>query len=39
MPNGNGCHHVNTTIKREGKDSVIYCDACGQELSRVQVED
>lgn len=35
MGSGNGCNHTNTTMVREGNDSVIYCDACGQEMSRV----
>lgn len=38
MPDGsgNGCAHVNTSQVREGDDSVIRCDACGKEMSRVK---
>jgi hypothetical protein len=36
MSEGNGCAHVNTTARREGDDSVIRCDACGDERSRVK---
>jgi hypothetical protein len=35
MSEGNGCAHVNTSARREGNDSVIRCDACGAEMSRV----
>ena len=32
----NGCAHTHTTRTREGDDSVIYCDGCGREMSRVK---
>lgn len=35
MSDTNGCAHSNTSMSREGNDSVIRCDACGVELSRV----
>lgn len=32
----NGCAHTSTTAHQEGNDSVIRCDACGDERSRVK---
>lgn len=31
----NGCAHSNTHTDRDGDYSIIVCDACGQEMSRV----
>lgn len=33
---GNGCAHVRQTEHREGNDSVMRCNSCGAETSRVE---
>jgi hypothetical protein len=30
----NGCLHTHTRTERQGNDSVMICEACGNEVSR-----